>query len=272
MSPLEDDEIKPPTVIRHRNSSPGVRPRSYFPRRSCDGHFAFLSGDSYSNDRHHEHYYQIQQLQQRSQPLHKPPPPQPIHGKHLPDSHSQNSNELQVNSSGRFFRPRVNTLPDALCGISIPPEVKRERESRSRSQSYTPTPTSGLGSNGHSNGRRRRSQERILETDSWTNYRKRSIDPRKFSISGTPDYCLKDHDDSVYRVLVLGADKVGKTSLLRQLVREEEIGKFRRRDRNVKMLLSMEDKDVTIIFDNQAFENDLLNNRNHHTKVRSDSF
>ncbi|XP_074596728.1 uncharacterized protein LOC141851836 [Brevipalpus obovatus] len=330
MSPL--DEIKPSILVKHRNSSPGVRPRSNFPRRSCDGHFAFLSSSSNGHDRspgsrspslspkptsrlhhqpspnHHLNYYS-----HVNKPVVSPFPNMSTinnnnnhahhngmnngnilgtdyHAHHLNSNHnhhqlandygnhrSDQSIPFTPNQLQRPFRPRVNTLPDALSGI-VPLELRErdrdKREQRARSQSYTPTPSNGLvnsstnSASSNANRRRRRSQERILETDTWNNYRKRSIDPRKFSISDTSDYYEIDRgDDSMYRILVLGADRVGKSSLLRQLIREEEIDKFSQNERNVKMLLQIEDRDVSIVFDNQPFQDDLLSNRNNHEKI-----
>lgn len=227
------DEVRPPSAMRHRNSSPGVRPKSEFPRRSCDGHFAFLTAGS-SNDRQ-QYFHPSVQYQTEYQAL-----------------------------TGRQFRPRVNTLPDALSGVSSPECDKVRDRERARSHSYTPSPNVHNGSG----RRRRRSQERILETDNWKNYRKPSADLRKFSISDDCDYFYNNHDRSGYRILVLGADRVGKSSLLRQLVCEEEIEKMPRKDRNVKMVLQIEDKDISITFDNQPFRDDLLNNGHHHEKVR----
>lgn len=252
------EEVRPASLMRHRNSSPGFKPKSQFPRRSCDGHFAFLNSSSSSSS-------STSQSNGRCRNL----PASPSHHPHMI---GHNPSEYQL-ITGRQFRPRVNTLPDALSVVGTPERDKVRDKNRARSQSYTPSPTT-INSNNGFNGarRRRRSQDRIAETDNWTNYRKPSADLRKFSISDSNDfdcdYLSNNWDRSIYRILVLGADRVGKSSLLKQLVCEEEMNKFSRKDRNVKMLLQLEDKEISISFDNQPFRDDLLNNA-HHEKVRN---
>lgn len=319
---------------RHRNSSPSIKPRQYHPRRSCDGHFAFLTANASSsssspspskltnNSNNHSHNFTFDTDGRGSSPVssststssispsrgqsmvlngfHQPQSQQQYHyhinndtNRHYQHQSSQQqqhrSSSLstgptvnpQVQRTQQYFRPRVNTLPDALSGIVLN-VIETDRRARSRSQSYTPPTSNNHSNHQHTNnnyttnggggvGRksRRKSQERVSysDADSWTNYRKTSIDPRKFSISEVHDDSIPERDDKSYRVLVLGADKVGKTTLLHQLIRQEEMEKLSHRERSIKMLIPIDNVDVSIIFDNQPFNDDLLNDRMHHEKV-----
>ncbi|XP_015792898.1 uncharacterized protein LOC107369455 [Tetranychus urticae] len=331
LSPVNEPGYRYPT--RHRNSSPSVKPRQYFPRRSCDGHFAFLTASTSATSTYpivdnkpgltntcngsNSNLDFITSMDNRtdsptsssnstssispiSQSImlnvhsyHTPQPPMHQQNQYQysskdnrhyqlknqqPNQHRSSIGTPQVQRTQHYFRPRVNTLPDALNGIVLNVQ-EPDRRTRSRSQSYTPPTGNHYNNmtNGTVNGggrrSRRKSQERLSysDADSWTNYRKTSIDPRKFSISEVNDDCLPERDAKTYRVLVLGADKVGKTTLLHQLIRQEEMEKLSRRERSIKMLIPIDNVDISIIFDNQPFNDDLLDDRIHHEKIFYDS-